>query len=101
MYKLYLASVLLFTLLSCNSNSQDGTSSSGESKKEKAEKDKKVSKRDYSITASNAYNNLFFDSLALVEYLEKNNVSDSVSRRMRSLYNARNYQYAWFSADGL
>lgn len=101
MNKILLATALIFTLLSCNSNSQDGSSSGSESKGEKAEKDKKVSKRDYSITPANAYNNLFFDSLALVEYFEKNKVSDSVSRRMRSLYNARNYQYAWFSSDGL
>ena len=26
---------------------------------------------------------------------------DSVTRRMRSFYNARNYQYAWFASDGL
>ena len=27
--------------------------------------------------------------------------NDSVTRRMRSFYNARNYQYAWFASDGL
>ena len=43
-----------------------------ESKSEKAEKDKKVSKRDYSINTSNAYNSLFLDSLALVDYFSKN-----------------------------
>lgn len=101
MKKFFLASAISLFLFSCNSNSQDSKSSSSESKSEKAEKDKKVSKRDLTITPVNAYNNLFLDSSALVEYLSKNNVSDSVSRRMRSFYNARNYQYAWFSADGL
>ena len=101
MNKIFITSILLATLLSCNSKSEESTSSRSESKGEKAEKDKKVSKRDFTITASNAYNNLFFDSLALVEYFKENNISDAVSRRMRSLYNARNYQYAWFSPDGL
>ena len=87
--------------MSCNTNSDDSSSSRSESKKEKAEKDKKITQRDLSITPANSYNNLFFDSISLVEYFAKNNVSESVSRRMRSLYNARNYQYAWFSSDGL
>jgi len=99
MIKFFLTLTITSFLVSCNSNSQDNPSS--ESKNEKAEKDKKISKRDFTITPANAYNNLFLDSTALVEYLVKNNVSESVSRRMRSFYNARNYQYAWFSADGL
>jgi murein L,D-transpeptidase YcbB/YkuD len=102
MTKFFLASAISLLLFSCNSNIQENKSSSGaESKSEKAEKDKKVSKRDLSITPANAYNNLFLDSAALVAYIADNHVSDSISRRMRSFYNARNYQYAWFSPDGL
>ncbi|MEJ7625254.1 MAG: L,D-transpeptidase family protein [Ferruginibacter sp.] len=102
MKKIFLASAITFFLISCNNNNQDGsTSESKSSKKEKAENEKKVSKRDFTIIPANAYNNLFLDSNAMVEYFSKNNVSDAISRRMRSFYNARNYQYAWFSGDGL
>lgn len=66
----------------------------------KAEKDKKISKRDLSVTSANAYNDIFLDSLSLIDFITKQNLSDSVSRRMKSFYNARNYQYAWFSSNG-
>ncbi|MEO6327364.1 MAG: L,D-transpeptidase family protein [Ginsengibacter sp.] len=62
---------------------------------------KKISKRDLSITNANAYNDLFLDSVNLAEFLVKKNLPDSVTRRIRSFYNARNYQYAWFSSNGL
>ena len=34
-------------------------------------------------------------------FITQNNLSDSVARRMRSFYNTRNYQYAWFTTNGL
>jgi hypothetical protein len=64
-------------------------------------KDKKISKRNYSVTKNNAYNDLFLDSLTVVDYIAKNSLPDSVSRRIISFYNARNYEFAWFSSDGL
>jgi murein L,D-transpeptidase YcbB/YkuD len=80
--------------IACNTSNNDISG-------EKAEKDKKISKRDISITTATAYNDLFFDSLSLADFITKNGLADSVSRRMISFYNARNYQYAWFSTDGL
>jgi murein L,D-transpeptidase YcbB/YkuD len=62
---------------------------------------KKVSKRDYSITKANSYSDLFLDSLTMEKFITEEKVSDSVARRMRSFYNTRNYQFAWFSDDGL
>src|SRR5215211_1152161 len=90
------AALLCSFFIACtqNSNDEDGTGG-------KMEKDKKISTRDLSITSANAYNDLFLDSLGLVDFIAKKNLSDSVSRRMRSFYNARNYQYAWFSSNGL
>jgi L,D-transpeptidase YcbB len=70
-------------------------------KASESKKDKKISKRNYSITKSNAYNDLFLDSLAVVDYISKNALPDSVSRRIISFYNTRNYEFAWFSSDGL
>lgn len=69
---------------------------------EREEKQKKnVSKRDYSITTAVAYSDLFLDSLNVENYLAENKVPDSLLRRVRSFYNTRNYQFAWFSGEGL
>jgi murein L,D-transpeptidase YcbB/YkuD len=90
----FLISILTLTVFaSC----QDG----GGSGKEKAEIEKKVSKRDVSINASNSYSDLFLDSMAMEKFLSDNQLNDSVTRRMRSFYNTRNYQFAWFTSEGL
>ena len=89
--------VFLAFLSSCNRNTESNSSS----RKTNAEKDKKITKRDFSITKENAYNNLFFDSMVLVKFITDNKLDDSISRRITSFYNARNYQFAWFTNNGL
>jgi murein L,D-transpeptidase YcbB/YkuD len=67
-----------------------------------ADQAKNVTDRDYSITKEEAYNDLFLDSLAMERYISKRQLGDKkIARRIRSFYNARNYQYAWFSSNGL
>ncbi|MCC7526761.1 MAG: hypothetical protein IT250_18190 [Chitinophagaceae bacterium] len=56
--------------------------------------------RDTTITLSNAYSQLFFDSMSLEKYIHQQHFSDSVVNRFRSFYDARNFQYAWFFNDG-
>jgi len=90
------AAVVCSFFIACTQNAGDEDSPGTT-----AEKDKKISKRDIGITSANAYNDLFLDSLSLVDFISKKNLTDSVSRRMTSFYNARNYQYAWFSSNGL
>lgn len=85
----YCATILCSILTACQDN------------KEKPEIEKKVSKRDYSINASNSYSDLFLDSMAMEKFIADEKLNDSVIRRMRSFYNNRNYQFAWFSSDGL
>lgn len=95
--------ILLFVLVCClfaacsNNNSGKETSGSKISKNEK----KNISKRDRSINTSNSYSNLFFDSTAMEQFVQKKKVDDSIADRIRSFYNTRNYQYAWFTTDGL
>ncbi|HEY0679095.1 MAG TPA: L,D-transpeptidase family protein [Chitinophagaceae bacterium] len=81
-------------------NSIGGSSESGDSGP-KSELEKKVTKRDVTITESNSYTDLFMDSMALENYISLKKPSDSIIRRMRSFYNSRNYQYAWFAGNGL
>ncbi len=95
MKKILLFIVVCNLLLSC-SNSQTTT------EEEKAEKERKnVTKRDVSITASNSYSSLFLDSVLMEKFITEQKVADTLARRIRSFYNARNYQFAWFSEDGL
>jgi L,D-transpeptidase YcbB len=90
------ALIATFLFLSCN----DGDSQNSQTS-EKEEKEKKITTRDYSITPAVAYSNIFLDSMVMEKFISSNQLSDSVARRMRSFYNARNYQYAWFSSTGL
>ena len=92
---LFLYSVLFCTLLiSCDA--QNGGSNSDE-----PEEKKNISSRDLSITKANAYSTLFMDSTAVEKYITQKKLPDSISRRMRSFYNTRNFQYAWFNPQGL
>lgn len=88
--------ILLMTaasvLMACNGQDQE---------KKSDKKSKKISKRNYSINKSNAYNDIFLDSLVMENFVVKNNIPDSIAGRMRSFYNTRNYEFAWFSSDGL
>lgn len=57
--------------------------------------------RNVRITKANAYSDLFLDSMAMEGFIAEQKLNDTVSGGMRSFYNARNYQYAWFASDGL
>ena len=99
---IFLSLLISAATLSCTSNSSTNSDgSTSESSETKTEKNKKMSKRDYGITVANSYSNLFFDSSELEKFITERKLSDSISRRMRSFYNTRNYQFAWFAADGL
>ena len=54
-----------------------------------------------SIDKNNAYSDLFFDSAYMENYIKQNTFPDSLTQRLRSFYNTRNYQFAWFTSNGL
>ncbi|MBA2762945.1 MAG: hypothetical protein H0U39_13505, partial [Segetibacter sp.] len=104
MKKVFICLTLLISFLACENNSSNSGSSSAdneESNEEKSEKNKKITKRDLSITPANSYNNLFLDSADVARFITEKNLNDTLTRRIRSFYNARNYQFAWFASDGL
>jgi murein L,D-transpeptidase YcbB/YkuD len=39
--------------------------------------------------------------MTIEQFLSEKKIPDSLANRMRSFYNTRNYQFAWFSGDGL
>lgn len=62
---------------------------------------RKFVKRDVTITPQNSFTDLFLDSMKLEQFMSANNVDSATAQHMRSFYNSRNYQYAWFNQDGL
>jgi len=97
--KNFLPIALLCCLLAaCSLNDSDRENKQGS---EATSQKKNISKRDRSINASNSYSDLFFDSTAMEQFIQKKKIDDSIANRIRSFYNTRNYQYAWFSGDGL
>lgn len=84
--------------VSCNAQ-EEGAENNEDNNEAKASKN--ISKRDWSITRANAYSDLFIDSAAVEQFIVQNKVADSLARRIRSFYNTRNYQFAWFTSSGL
>src|SRR5688500_13606417 len=98
MKNLFLPFIISCVLLACT-NAQ--TTNQGDSDSDSTSDGKNVSKRDNSITRAVAYSTLFIDSSELGNYISGEKIPANIARRMRSFYNARNYQFAWFSGDGL
>ncbi|MBW8686819.1 L,D-transpeptidase family protein [Chitinophaga rhizophila] len=61
----------------------------------------KVTPRNTDITPANAYNNFFLDTSDVNKFITAQQLNDTMAARMRSFYNARNFQYAWFDQSGL
>ncbi|RZJ99347.1 MAG: hypothetical protein EOO43_26725 [Flavobacterium sp.] len=57
--------------------------------------------RDLSITPANAYSDLFLDSTAVEQYIQQENLNDTLARDLRNFYNSRNFQFAWFATQGV
>lgn len=59
-----------------------------------------IVERDTTITAVNAFTNLFLDSSLVARYIQEGQLDDSLSVLMQNFYNSRNYQMAWFTENG-
>ncbi|MDQ3844558.1 MAG: L,D-transpeptidase family protein [Bacteroidota bacterium] len=90
----------LFVFASCQ-NVEGSTQNREDNTGDNKEKVKKITARDRSITRDNSYSDLFLDSIAVETFIKEKKIADSIARRMRSFYNARNYQFAWFNSEGL
>lgn len=97
---------LLLPVSSCNNNESDkdlAVKKVAAAKKviERAKENKfHISSRNFTITPENAYNDLFLDSADLVKFIRENKIPEDTALRMTNFYNARNYEYAWFSSEG-
>ena len=52
------------------------------------------------ITPANSYNDLFLDSGTVEQFIQQKNLSAEDSQGVKSFYNYRNGQFAWFSSNG-
>ncbi len=60
-----------------------------------------MAERDTTITVENAFSELFLDSAAVAHFVADTTLHDSLAIRIRSFYNSRNYQFAWFFPEGM
>jgi L,D-transpeptidase YcbB len=94
--KKYVETILTLAILAISCKSQEARD-----KELSVKEEKKVSTRNYSIDRNNSYSDLFLDSTNVEAFITEKKLPDSFARRIRSFYNARNFQFAWFSSDGL
>ncbi|MGC4100640.1 L,D-transpeptidase family protein [Ferruginibacter sp.] len=59
-----------------------------------------VAPRDTTVTPAVAYSDIFLDSATMEKFIAQEGYRDSLANRLRSFYNSRNYQYAWFFKEG-
>ncbi|MFL5738873.1 MAG: murein L,D-transpeptidase [Flavisolibacter sp.] len=57
--------------------------------------------KDESISAANAYSDLFLDSNAVESFIQKEKLPDSTAAMVRNFYRSRNYEFAWFTGKGI
>ena len=60
-----------------------------------------AAKRDTTITPATSFSKLFLDSLKLEVFIKGQDAGDSAARQLRNFYNSRNFQFAWFTEDGV
>jgi murein L,D-transpeptidase YcbB/YkuD len=98
MKQVFIAAIALLSLCSCNGvggwfGTNDSTATTTNNTT--------TIVRDESITAENAYSDLFLDSNAVNNYISREKIDASMAEMMRNFYLLRNNQYAWFNSTGL
>ncbi len=105
MTKVFIAICIVSVIASCENLDKHFKNDKNNEAKQKEKKITTVSlapiPRDVSITPENSYNDLFLDSTAVEFFITENKINDSIAKGIRNFYNARNYQFAWLSSDGL
>ena len=61
----------------------------------------KYTERDTTITSATAFSKLFFDSTKLEEFIKAKKAGNISATQLRNFYKRRNYQFAWFTEDGI
>ncbi|MFY7901134.1 MAG: L,D-transpeptidase family protein [Chitinophagaceae bacterium] len=64
-------------------------------------KPKKNIVQDTTINLQTSFNNLFFDSLQLANFITSDSLVENYRSQFFDFYKDRNYEYAWFDTNGL
>lgn len=88
MKKLIIAAIGFAAFMACNTPDKEETTV-------------KKLKRNTAINKSNAYNDLFIDSASLENFITTQALPEDISSTLRQFYYDRNFEFAWFSSDGL
>jgi len=59
-----------------------------------------IAPRNTMVNPGNAYNDLFLDSPAVARFIAQQHLNDTLANTLRSFYNVRNFEYAWFDSHG-
>ena len=86
--------------LACNSYQSDEEIETADSSRITKYTDTVYLVRNIQITPANSYNDLFLDSLTIEKFIQQKQLADDDSRGLRSFYNYRNGQFAWFNTFG-
>ena len=57
--------------------------------------------RDTTITPKTSFSKLFLDSIKLETFIKEQEPGDTDAVQLRNFYKGRNYQFAWFTEDGI
>jgi hypothetical protein len=60
-----------------------------------------IAVKDTTITPVTAITNLVLDSAFVERFIAEHALEDSSAQRLRNFYITRNFQYAWFTEDGI
>ncbi|HEV7331489.1 MAG TPA: L,D-transpeptidase family protein [Flavisolibacter sp.] len=89
-YMVCLVILSLFVMACANAGNQLENSSSHEAKT-----------NTNGVSVEDAYSDLVLDSLAIEKFISSHNIEKSKADYLRDFYQSRDYQYAWFTQDGL
>jgi len=92
--------IATFLFLGCNSGTSDNTSGINDTTQVIRQTDTVYLVRNTLINPANAYNDLFLDSVAVEQFIQQKNIPGEYAEKMRSFYNYRNGQFAWFNTNG-
>ena len=90
--------ILLYTLAACSGNDDQKTGSTAEPSIEKSAP-RQLAFRP-GIDSSNSYSKLFIDSSRVETFIEKEKIGGDTANDIRSFYNNRAFQFAWFTDSG-
>jgi murein L,D-transpeptidase YcbB/YkuD len=92
------AALCLFSMTGCTENANQKTSTVPPTSSERHESHQLAYRT--GINASNAYSNLFLDSGRLEKFLSREKIGSDTATEIRSFYNNRAFQFAWFTDSG-